>query len=560
MEGQSQSTKKQVAEGGGGGGGGGGGEHRSKKQDQNEKLQIFSKALDDTLVDEINTFFPTQERQQRMRQLMVTMHDIETLGKEGKTEQSIAAFLTLPSTPTNQNLLLLGRLYFIKGLFLKDSFDTPQQKLQHLEMIEKELESIPFFIFIGDTPPRGPTIVAWSALSRQYEILEEHDEIKQQKVKKIKQRLQKKLKELDENIQQHNAVVKVIDLPNRHQTQQSRQGRQIKCTLSTMIEIIYDTIQKELKEASIFISPSNAFSKILAVLFHYEKELDSCLKKRVSLSRKSYNDLIMDKHFKEVNHGDIVFIPMEPLKNQEGFLYSVESIYRGRFKDHPSDKDIDIPLIKRREGWGWYEYLEDGAYSNRVVMTIGEFKNGVLNGKGIELHYDHGTDGHEKLQMFPDGIAMIRIGEWVDGIMVFGRIFFNNGLMYYGEMKNGSIDGHGYMFDGSGNDMDVTVGTFSKNKLKKPQRTFPVVQEVRIDGVKKHELVPGILDYMKNMEKEMDFDMYFKNIIKRNIQEKKAGGGGGHGVVTRQQVKKSFQQQLRRLRQKTEHLHWIVSP
>jgi len=557
MEGQSQSRKKHGGEGGGGGGG-------SKKQHQNTKLQAFSKILEDTLVDEINTTFPSQEKQQVMRQLRAKMHEIETLGKEGKIEQSIAAFLTLPSTPTNQNLLLLGRLFFIKGLLLKvkDSFATPQQKLQHLEKIEKELDSIPFFIFIGNSP-RGPTIVAWSAISRQYQILEDHDEIKQHKVKEIKQRLQKKLKELDEKMDTA-AVVKVIHLPNRHQTQQSRQedqSRQDKCSLSTMFEMIYNTIQKELKEASIFISPSHAFSKILAVLFHYEKELDSCLKKRVSLSRKSYNDLIMDKHFKDVNHGDVVFIPMEPLKNREGFLYSLESIYRGHFNDHPSDEDNDIPLFKRREGWGWCEYLENGAYSNSIVMTIGEFKDGVLNGKGIELNYDHGKNGHQEPQIVLNGhsIAMIRIGEWVDGIMVFGRIFFNHGLMYYGEMKKGDLHGHGYMFDRK--DMDVTVGTFSDNKLKKPERTIHILQDVRVDGVEKHELVPGILEYMKNIEKEMDFDMYFKKIIKRNLQQRKAGGGGGGGgMVTRQQVKKSFQQQQRRQRQKTEHLHWIASP
>jgi hypothetical protein len=550
------------------GGGGGGGEYDDPKQQQhqNETLQAFSKFLEDTLVDEIDATFTSQNKQQRMRQLRGKMHEIETLGMGGKIEQSLATFLTLPSTQTNQNLLLLGRLYFIKGLLLHNSFTTPQQKIQHLERIEKELDSTPWFIFIRNSR-RGPTILAWNAVLRQYEMLKEEGQIKQQKVNTFKKRFQQKLKELGEL---DTAVVKVIHLPNKSQAQQSRQeGQQDQyrqkeqhlCSLSTVIEIMYDTIQKGLKESSIFITPSTAFSKILAVLFHYEKELDSCLKKRISLSRKSYNRLIMLKEAK-VNHGDVIFIPMEPLKKQEGFLYSPDSIYRGHFKNHPADKDTDIPLFRRREGWGWYEHLDNGEYSNRIVMRIGEFKEGVLYGKGLELHYDYGDDGHqEELQKEVEGggKAMIRIGEWVDGEMVFGRILFHNGDMYYGEMKKDELCGQGYMLDHE--TRSVIVGTFSENKLKKKKKVIPILQDgkVSVNGTKKiHQLVPGILDYMKNLEKEMDFDMYLKKIIKRHLQQKKAGGGGGG--VTRQQVKRSFQQQLRRQHQKTKHLHWIGSP
>jgi hypothetical protein len=563
MEGGQSQLQIKGQGGGGGGGGGGSRQQHQQHQDQNALFLKFSTVLDETLSDEIKATFPSSQTQQVMKQLKSEMHEIEMLGKKGKFEQAVASYLAFPTLQDNQNLILLGKLHFIKGLLSKKSFPSIPSRLQHLEKIEEELNDTPFYIFIGGDKshsPRGPTILAWSALATQYESLEKKGHIKEPEVGEIKKRFRQKLATLDEGIK----IIPLYHIP----TVKGKESRQktFVCSLSISIQTMYDTIQKGLKEVGVYLHPSDAFSKIMAVLLHYEKQWDSCLEKNMTLWRKSYNDVVLSdrQEFQDVFRGDVVFIPFGPEEKQEGIMYSPDSIYRGQFSINLGEhtEHGETPLHKLWSGWGWYEYLKQGSPSHTVLMRIGQFKDGRLNGKGIELHYDHGKGGgHQQLTVGEEkvnwGKAMIRIGEWVDDDMKFGRVFYHNGDVYYGKMEKDKLKGEGYMFQHE--NMQVTFGTFQNSTLKTTKETIPLLREIDVKGVKTTELSPGIFDYLQKKEKEMEFDMYLKKLIYKRLQQKKSGKGGGGGV-TRQQALRSFQQQQRRQREKTQHLHWIETP
>ena len=82
------------------------------------------------------------------------------------------------------------------------------------------------------------------------------------------------------------------------------------------------------------------------------------------------------------------------------------------------------------EGYGKFIY-ENGDY------YIGEFKNGLRNGKGI-LYCKNGKIKHE--------------GDWInDKYEGYGKYIFENGNYYIGEFKNCLRYGQGMLYYKNGN-------------------------------------------------------------------------------------------------------------
>ena len=109
---------------------------------------------------------------------------------------------------------------------------------------------------------------------------------------------------------------------------------------------------------------------------------------------------------------------------QERLLQSSIDFYlhQGRYRNQ---------LINyKREGNGKYIW-EDGEY------YIGQFKNGVANGKGI-IYYSNGNIRYE--------------GDWIIGKKEgYGKLILKNGEYYIGQFKNDLANGKGILYYSNGN-------------------------------------------------------------------------------------------------------------
>lgn len=195
--------------------------------------------------------------------------------------------------------------------------------------------------------------------------------------------------------------------------------------------------------------------------------------------RINYNNEISIKNMRQIQLG----LDSNTSKEEEEFRYPDGSIYKGSMIADKFDGYGKIIFPNMDEyhgdfskgmmnGKGKYKYV-----SGEIVE--GEFLKGGVNGKA-KVHYPEGCELEhfegKFVQNLRDGYGTLYLkngtrieGTFKDDILTYGKIFFQNGDYYIGELENFVMEGLGKIMYHNG---DIYYGFFSKNQKHGHGRYF----------------------------------------------------------------------------------------